>query len=129
MVIAIDARRTPEGGWKVFSHGGGVPTGRDALEWAQEAEAMGAGEVLVTSIDSDGTRAGYDIALLHELGRLVSIPVIASGGAGSLEDFHQALEDGAADAALAASVFHYGTFTVGEVKRYLDERGVPVRPA
>lgn len=129
MVIAIDARRRSDGGWEVYSHGGRIRTGRDALDWAQEAEAMGAGEVLVTSIDSDGTRAGYDIELLRALSRRISIPVIASGGAGSPNDFRAALQDGRADAALAASVFHFGTYSVGDVKQYLEECGVPVRTA
>jgi cyclase len=127
MVVAIDARRSGEH-WEVRSHGGREPAGRDALEWAREAEERGAGELLVTSIDADGTRAGYDIALLRAMSSCVSIPVIASGGAGRLDDFLEALQDGVADAALAASVFHYGTYTVGQVKGYLAERGIPVRP-
>ena len=127
MVVAIDAKRG-DGGWDVYSHGGRRRTERDALDWARAAVERGAGELLVTSIDSDGTRAGYDVALLAELHRDVPVPVIASGGAGTLDDFRQALQEGAADAALAASVFHDGTFTVREVKRYLAGRGVPVRP-
>jgi cyclase len=127
MVIAIDAKRSREGGWEVYSHGGRIPTGRDALEWAEEAESLGAGEVLVTSIDSDGTRAGYDIELLAAFAQCVGIPIIASGGAGGPEDFRAALQEGKADAALAASVFHYGIHTVGEIKRYLEECGVAVR--
>jgi cyclase len=127
VVVAIDARRRSEGSWDVYSHGGRASTGRDALEWAQEAEAMGAGELLVTSIDSDGTRAGYDIALLAALAERVSVPVIASGGAGGPDDFRAALQEGRADAALAASIFHDGLHTVAEVKRYLAGRGVPVR--
>jgi imidazole glycerol-phosphate synthase subunit HisF len=114
--------------WEVYSHGGRVATGRDALEWAREAVERGAGELLVTSIDSDGTQAGYDVSLLAALGEWAPVPVIASGGAGSLDDFRQALQEGNADAALAASVFHYGTYTVGDVKRYLAGKGVPVRP-
>jgi cyclase len=112
----------------VYSHGGRVATGRDALEWAREAVDRGAGELLVTSIDSDGTQAGYDVPLLAALGEWAPVPVIASGGAGSLDDFRQALQEGNADAALAASVFHYGTYTVGDVKRYLAGKGVPMRP-
>ena len=112
----------------MYSHGGRQPTGRDALEWAREAVERGAGELLVTSIDSDGTQAGYDVTLLAALAKHATVPLIASGGAGSLDDFRQALEEGRADAALAASVFHYGTYTVGEVKRYLAENGVAVRP-
>lgn len=127
IVVAIDARRTGES-WEVYSHGGRQPTGRDALEWAREAVERGAGELLVTSIDSDGTQAGYDVTLLAALAKHATVPLIASGGAGSLDDFRQALEEGRADAALAASVFHYGTYTVGEVKRYLAENGVAVRP-
>ena len=114
--------------WEVYSHGGRIATGRHALEWAREAVERGAGELLVTSIDSDGTQAGYDVSLLAALGEWAPVPVIASGGAGSLDDFRQALQEGNADAALAASVFHYGTYTVGDVKRYLAGKGVPVRP-
>lgn len=127
MVVAIDAKRAGDR-WEVYSHGGRTPTGHDAMEWAEEAAARGAGELLVTSIDSDGTRAGYDIDLLAALSARIPLPIIASGGAGSLDDFRAALEEGGADAALAASVFHYGTYTVGDVKRYLKEKGVPVRP-
>jgi cyclase len=112
----------------VYTHGGRSPTGLDALRWAREVVGRGAGELLVTSIDADGTRAGYDIALLRAMSSCVSIPVIASGGAGRLDDFLEALQDGVADAALAASVFHYGTYTVGQVKGYLAEHGIPVRP-
>jgi cyclase len=128
IVVAIDAKRT-ETCWEVYSHGGRRATGRDALAWAQEAVERGAGELLVTSIDSDGTRAGYDLALLAALAERSPVPIIASGGAGSLDDFRRALEEGRADAALAASVFHYGTYTVGEVKRYLTDSGIPVRRA
>lgn len=126
MVVAIDARRNGES-WDVYSHGGRQPAGRDALEWARDVEERGAGEILVTSIDTDGTKAGYDIELLRAMAAAVSIPVIASGGAGALDDFREALQEGEADAALAASVFHYGTYTVGQVKQYLSEHGVPVR--
>jgi imidazole glycerol-phosphate synthase subunit HisF len=134
IVVAIDAKRRADktisspDGWEVYSHGGRKPTGRDAIEWAREAVARGAGELLVTSIDSDGTRAGYDIKLLAALAEWAHVPVIASGGAGSLDDFRQALQEGGADAALAASVFHYGTYSVGDVKEYLAEKHVPVRP-
>lgn len=126
IVVAIDAKRAGDG-WEVYSHGGRTPTGRDAVAWAREAVERGAGELLVTSIDSDGTQRGYDVALLLALSDLPT-PIIASGGAGALDDFRQALQEGRADAALAASVFHYGTYTVGEVKRYVEERGVPIRP-
>lgn len=127
IVVAIDAKRSGES-WEVYSHGGTRPVGRDALQWAEEVAARGAGELLVTSIDSDGTQTGYDIPLLAELATRVGIPVVASGGAGTLDDFRRALDDGRADAALAASVFHYGTFTVADVKQYLAAQGVPVRP-
>ena len=127
MVVAIDAKRNGRG-WEVFSHGGRVSAGRDALEWAWEAVERGAGELLVTSMDSDGTQAGFDIELLAALAAQTPVPVIASGGAGDLEDFRKALQEGRADAALAASVFHFGTFTVSEVKAYLGQHGVPVRP-
>jgi cyclase len=127
IVVAIDAKRTGDS-WEVYSHGGRTPTGRDALEWADEAVRRGAGELLVTSIDSDGTQAGYDVRLLAKLAEHTPVPVIASGGAGALDDFRQALQEGGADAALAASVFHYGTYTVGDVKHYLAKKGVPVRP-
>jgi cyclase len=145
IVVAIDAKRTvsrrptsrgqglqpadvTKTSWEVYSHGGRRPTGRDALEWAREAVDRGAGELLVTSIDSDGTRTGYDIELLAALSEWAPVPVVASGGAGTLDDFRQALQEGGADAALAASVFHYGTYTVGDVKRYLAEKNVPIRP-
>lgn len=127
IVVAIDAKREGER-WTVYSHGGTRPTGRDALDWAAEMAERGAGELLVTSIDSDGTQAGYDVPLLAELATRVSIPVVASGGAGTLDDFRLALVEGQADAALAASVFHDGMYTVGDVKLYLAECGVPVRP-
>lgn len=127
IVVAIDAKRGA-GGWEVYSHGGRRATGRDAIAWAREAVERGAGELLVTSIDSDGTRAGYDIRLLATLAVWAPVPVVASGGAGKLDDFRAALREGGADAALAASVFHYGTYSVGDVKAYLAEHGVPVRP-
>jgi cyclase len=128
IVVAIDAKRSGDR-WEVFTHGGRTPTGLDALEWAREVVARGAGELLVTSIDADGTRAGYDIPLLRALAEWAPVPIVASGGAGSLDDFRGALQEGGADAALAASVFHYGTYTVGQVKDYLAEHGVAVRPA
>ncbi len=128
MVLAIDARRRPDGGWEVFSHGGRRPTGRDAVEWAQEGERLGAGEILLTSMDRDGTRDGYDLDLLRAVTSAVRLPVIASGGAGDAEHLHQALTVGGAEAALAASIFHFGELTIAEVKRYLADRGVEVRP-
>lgn len=126
IVVAIDAKRAGNG-WEVYSHGGRTPAGRDAIEWSREAVDRGAGELLVTSIDSDGTKQGYDIRLLKELEEWAPVPIVASGGAGDLDDFREALAEGGADAALAASVFHYGTFTVGDVKRYLAEHEIPVR--
>ena len=137
IVVAIDAKRVrgPGSGvrgkhrWTVYTHGGRRPTTRDAVAWARRAEQLGAGEILLTSMDADGTTAGYDIALTRAVSRAVRIPVIASGGAGTLSHFHDALADGEADAALAASVFHFGTFTIPQVKRYLRSRGVAVRNA
>jgi cyclase len=127
IVVAVDAKRS-NSSWEVFSHGGRRPTGRDGLDWAREAVERGAGELLVTSIDSDGTQTGYDVELLAALSEWAPVPVVASGGAGALDDFRQALQEGGADAALAASVFHYGTYTVGDVKRYLAEKHLPIRP-
>ena len=129
MVVAIDARRRKaEGsGWDVYTKGGRVNVGWDAVEWAARAEELGAGEILLTSMDSDGTRDGYDIELTRAVSDAVSIPVIASGGAGRLEHFYEALTDGGASAVLAASLFHFGEFQIGDVKAYLRERGVLVR--
>jgi cyclase len=126
IVVAIDARREGDR-WGVYTHGGRRPTGRDAVAWAQEVVGLGAGEILLTSMDRDGTKEGYDLELTRAVSQAVSVPVIASGGAGTLEHFQQALTDGHADAALAASLFHFGTYTIGEVKDYLAERGVEVR--
>ncbi|MEW5872136.1 MAG: imidazole glycerol phosphate synthase subunit HisF [Chloroflexota bacterium] len=128
IVIAIDARRQSPGRWQVFTHGGRTPTNLDAMEWAQRAVALGAGEILLTSMDADGTLAGYDLTLTAAVAQAVPVPVIASGGAGKLEHFAQVLADGLADAALAASLFHDHTLTVGQVKTYLLARGIPVRP-
>lgn len=114
--------------WEVYVHGGRTPTGIDALKWARHVEQLGAGELLVTSMDTDGTKAGYDIPLLAAITAAVSIPVIASGGAGTLEHFYDALTTGGADAALAASLFHFRELSIAEVKTYLAQRGVPVRP-
>ena len=128
MVVAIDARRRKEnGGWDVYTHGGRRNVGWDAVEWAARAEKLGAGEILLTSMDRDGTRDGYDIGLTRAVADAVSIPVIASGGAGRLEHFYEALTAGGASAVLAASLFHFGEFQIGEVKSYLRERGVVVR--
>ena len=129
VVVAIDARRTePDAmSWEAFSGGGRKGTGRDVLEWVTEAESLGAGEVLLTSMDRDGTKDGYDLELLAAVSAAVGVPVIASGGAGELEHLAEALEAGA-DAVLCASIFHFGVFTVGEVKQYLTGRGISVRP-
>ncbi|GAP64483.1 cyclase [Ardenticatena maritima] len=128
IVVAIDARKRPEGWWEVVISGGRIPTGLNAVEWAQEVERLGAGEILLTSMDADGTQAGYDIPLTRAVADAVNIPVIASGGAGAPEHFYEALTVGGADAALAASLFHYRTLSIGDVKAYLRERGVVVRP-
>ena len=114
-------------GWEVFTHGGRRNTGLDAVEWARHAEQLGAGEILLTSMDTDGTREGYDIQLVRAVAEAVRIPVIASGGAGRLEHFYEALTAGGASAVLAASLFHFGEFEIGEVKNYLRARGVGVR--
>ena len=128
MVVAIDARRRPDkSGWNVFSHGGRYDTGRDALEWAYEAERLGAGEILLTSMDCDGTKAGYDIDLTKEISSALSIPVIASGGAGCAEHFYDALTEGGADAALAASLFHYKELEINALKKELRSKGISVR--
>ena len=129
VVVAIDARRRQEApGWEVFSHGGRRATGRDAVQWAREAERLGAGEILLTSMDRDGTKDGYDLALTREVSSAVVLPVIASGGAGSAAHMFEALTAGGAEAALAASVFHFGELGIREVKRELAERGLEVRP-
>ena len=126
IVVAVDAKRR-NGGWEVYVNGGRVPTGLGAVQWAQQVADLGAGEILLTSMDADGTQAGYDVALTRAIADAVPIPVIASGGAGALQHFHAALTAGRADAALAASLFHYRQLSIGEVKGYLAERGVPVR--
>ena len=128
IVVAIDAKRNGDGTWRVFTHGGRTPTERDAIEWANEVCERGAGEILLTSMDSDGTKAGYDIELTRAISEAVHIPVIASGGAGTLDHMVDVLRDGKADAVLAASIFHFGEYTVGDVKEYLAEHNVPVRP-
>lgn len=128
IVVAMDAFQVEgEGRWEVYTHGGRTPTGKNAAEWAAEVEQRGAGEILLTSMNRDGTKQGYDLALLEAISGAVNIPVIASGGAGTLEHFHEALMPGRADAALAASLFHFGTMRIADVKRYLREQGVPVR--
>lgn len=127
IVLAVDARQTGPDAWEVFINGGRTPTGIDALEWVKQAVALGAGEILLTSMNKDGTKDGYDIALTRAVSLAVDVPVIASGGAGELEHFYEVLTAGRADAVLAASVFHYGQFTVRQVKEYLKSRGVEVR--
>ncbi len=128
IVVAIDAKRAAASRWEVYTHGGRRPTGRDAVEWAQEAVALGAGELLVTSMDADGQQTGYDTELTRAIAEATSVPVIASGGAGNLEHLRQVVVDGKADAVLAASIFHYGQFTIRQAKEYLAEQGLPVRP-
>jgi cyclase len=126
VVIAIDAKREGDG-WTVWSHGGRTPTGRDAITWAREAVARGAGEVLLTSIDRDGTKSGYDLELTRRIAEAVPVPVIASGGAGVIDDFARAFTEGHASAALAASLFHFGVLTIGQVKGHCAAAGVPMR--
>ena len=128
VVVAIDARRREDGsGWNVYKNGGRIDTGLDAVEWAMKANRLGAGEILLTSMDCDGTKAGYDIELTRQIADNVSIPVIASGGAGTKEHFYEALTEGHADAALAASLFHYKELEIMDLKNYLADRGVSVR--
>ena len=144
IVTAIDARRVVPGeefpaprdtslavdadsGWQVFTHGGRNPTGLDAVKWAERTVALGSGEILLTSMDEDGQQGGYDLALTRAISRAVPVPVIASGGAGTLEHLHDAFTDGEADAVLAASIFHFGAYSIAQAKEYLDARGVPMR--
>jgi cyclase len=129
IVLAIDARRNPDkpGHWNVFTHGGRKMTDLDAIEWAKKGVELGAGEILLTSMDCDGTKSGYDCELTSKVSNAVSVPVIASGGAGTLEHLVEVLEKGNADAVLAASIFHFGTFTVPETKEFLKNAGIPVR--
>ncbi len=129
VVLAIDAKHNGKGGWNVFTKGGRVDEGIDAVEWAARGEALGAGEVLLTSMDTDGVQDGFDCALTRAISRATKIPIIASGGAGKPEHFVRVLTEGEADAALAASIFHYGTYTVDELKDCLEKAGIPVRRA
>jgi len=139
IVVAIDARRVNKQAnfsrhasdlcWEVYSHGGRTPTGRDVIEWVTEAEKLGAGEILLTSMDADGTLDGYDLELLAAVTSTVKIPVIASGGAGKLEHLYEALTKGGAHAVLAASILHFGTYSIADLKNYLSKRGLPIRPA
>ena len=128
VVVAIDAKRRADGsGWNIYKHGGRIDTGMDALEWAERVNKLGAGEILLTSMDCDGTKAGYDIELTRQIAEIVSVPVIASGGAGTKEHFYEALTEGKADAALAASLFHYKELEINDLKRYLSDKGVSMR--
>jgi len=128
VVVAIDAKRRADGsGWNIYKNGGRIDVGIDAVEWAKKVEELGAGEILLTSMDCDGTKAGYDLELTRTISECVSIPVIASGGAGTLEHFHDAFTEGKADAALAASLFHFKELEIKEVKEYLRDKGVSVR--
>lgn len=130
IVVAIDAKRRADGiGWEVYTHGGRRSTGRDVVDWAREVAALGAGEILLTSMDADGTQAGYDVALTRSVSDAIQIPVIASGGAGELDHLVEVLSEGHASAVLAASIFHFGTFTVPQAKAHLSAAGIPVRPA
>ncbi|MEW6554991.1 MAG: imidazole glycerol phosphate synthase subunit HisF [Actinomycetota bacterium] len=127
VVLAVDAKARGRGAWEVYINGGRTPTGMDAVEWVRRAESLGAGEILLTSMDRDGTREGYDIALTRAVVEAVNLPVIASGGAGSLDHLAEVIEKSGADAVLAASIFHYGEYSIGEAKDFLRTRGIPVR--
>jgi cyclase len=128
IVVAIDAKRTEQDGkWEVYTHGGRTPTGRDVIEWARETVRLGAGEILLTSMDADGTKDGYDLELTRAISQAVEVPVIASGGAGTLDHLADAVSVGQASAVLAASIFHFGTYTIEQAKKHLGERGIPVR--
>jgi cyclase len=127
VVVAIDAKRAKPGSWEVYTHGGRKPTGRDTVEWARQVESLGAGELLLTSMDADGTKAGYDLELTRAVSEAVRIPVIASGGAGRLEHLRDVLRQGKADAVLAASIFHFNEYRVADVKNYLQSEGIAVR--
>jgi imidazole glycerol-phosphate synthase subunit HisF len=127
IVVAIDAKKQPSGGWSVYTHGGRKPTDFDAIEWAVSAARLGAGEILLTSMDADGTKDGYDLELTAAVSSAVTVPVIASGGAGRLEHLETVLREGRADAVLAASIFHFGEYSVADAKRFLSEHGIHVR--
>lgn len=127
IVVSIDCKQVGDDRWEVFSHGGRQPTGKDAIAWAVEATERGAGEIVLNSIDADGTKAGFDIEITRRVSESVGVPVVASGGAGSLEHMAEVADEGRADAVLAASIFHFGEHTVGDVKRFMADRGIPVR--
>jgi imidazole glycerol-phosphate synthase subunit HisF len=126
-VVSIDAKKVAEGRWEVFAQGGRKPTGMETVEWAQRAVSLGAGEIVLNSIDADGTKAGFDIEITRRVSETLAVPVVASGGAGSLEHMAEVLLDGKADAVLAASIFHFGQYTVGQVKEFLAQQRIPVR--
>jgi len=126
VVVAIDAKKKGRN-WEVYVSSGQKPTGLDALEWAKKAVSLGAGEILLTSMDADGHQAGYDVELTAAISSAVSVPVIASGGAGSMDDLYRVLTEGKADAVLAASIFHYGTYSISDTKKYLAQKGLPIR--
>jgi imidazole glycerol-phosphate synthase subunit HisF len=128
IVVSIDARKVAPDRWEVFSHGSRKATGWDAVEWAKRAVSLGSGEIVLNSIDADGTKAGFDLVITRRISEAVGVPVVASGGAGTLEHMAEVLLEGKADAVLAASIFHFGTYTVGGVKKFLASKGIPVRP-
>ena len=127
IVVAVDAKRVDKNKWEVFTHGGRKPTGKNVLEYVKKMESLGAGEILLTSMDKDGTKKGYDLDLTEKVSKLISLPVIASGGVGNLEHLYQGFEIGKASAVLAASIFHFGEFSIQDAKKYLDSKGIPVR--
>src|SRR5213078_3391418 len=127
IVVSIDAKRVGPEKWEVFSHGGRKPTGLDAIDWARRAVELGAGEIVLNSIDADGTKRGFDLVITRRVSEAVGVPVVASGGAGTLEHMAEVLLEGRADAVLAASIFHFGEFSVGDVKHFLASKGIPVR--
>ena len=127
IVVAVDAKKIKENKWEIFTHGGRKSTGIDAIKFVENVESLGAGEILLTSMDRDGTKKGFDLDLTKKISNLVNIPVIASGGAGNLEHLYQGIKIGKADAVLAASIFHFGEFSIKDAKKYLDSRGIPVR--
>jgi cyclase len=129
IVVAIDAKRSGDGKWEVFTHGGRKPTGLDVVEWAKKMEGLGVGEILLTSMDRDGTKSGFDLELTRAVSDAISIPVIASGGVGGLQDLADGIKVGKADAVLAASIFHYGEYTVQEAKRFMVGQSIPMRLA